>query len=282
MSTRPAVAYGATTSEPPSGSPSKPVERRGVADEAVLVARQRSGEHLGAEVARPVAVEQDPHLRRRSRVAQRRERHPHLQHPAVAGDAAGGVPVEVGRVVLAARVGVDGVVLHAARVGEEHHRRLPVVVGVEDDAAVIGVGRHVVVVADRRADASRQRVGEAEGGVEEVVVVGEPGDVRHRRRPVVPGVGLQPVVDAQRALPAGVGEVAVDVDGAGGAMDLECRPAGDGGGAAGRHDGGGESGGPGEDRRGEDGRGVGAAVPGRHRAPIRSGAAREFAWRRSV
>ena len=188
-------------------------QRPGVADEAVGVARQARGEHLVAEVARPVAVEQDAPLRRIGvGIAQRGERNADLEHPAGGGDLRRAVPEVVGRVVLAGGVVGQRVVLDAARVGEEHLRRVAVVLRVDDDAAVVGVGAHVVAVAQRRADRLRVGLVEPEGGVEEVVVVGEPGDARHLGRNVVAGVGLQPVGDRLRRLPDRIGEVAVDDD----------------------------------------------------------------------
>ncbi len=214
--------------------PGETDQRAGVADEAVGVARQARGEHLVAEVARPVAVEQDPPLRRIGvGVAQRRERDADLQHPAGGGDLRRAVPEVVGGVVLARGVVGERVVLDAAGVGEEHLRRMPVVLRVDDHPAVVGVGAHVVAVAQRRADRLRIGLVELEGSVEELVVVGEPGDAPHFRRNVVAGVGLQPVGDRLRRLPDRIGEVAIDHHRRRRARDVDLRPHG-GEGAAGR------------------------------------------------
>src|SRR6185369_17755865 len=105
------------------------------------------------EVARVVAVEHDaPGLRVRVRVAQGRERDADLQRPAFGRDAAGRVPVEVGRGVFTGGIVGDRVVLDAVGVGQEEDRRLARVARVEDDAAVIRVAGDVVAVAQRRAD----------------------------------------------------------------------------------------------------------------------------------
>ena len=184
-----------------------------VADEAVAAARHLAVEHLIAEVARAVAVEQDaPGLDVGRVVAQRGEGDADLQRPAGRRDPRRRVPVEVGRVVLAAGVVADGVVLDAARIGEEHERGLAVVAGVEDDAAVVGVARHLVVVAEGGADALRIGVREVEGGVEEVVVVGEPGDRLHLRLDVVAGVRLVEGVHPRRAAPPRIAQPAVHLD----------------------------------------------------------------------
>ncbi len=200
-------------------------ERPRVADEAARVARQARGEHLVAEVARPVAVEQDPPLRRiRIGVAQGGEGDADLEHPAGGGDPRRAVPEVVGRVVLARGVVRERVVLDAAGVGEKELRRVAVVLRVDDDAAVVGVRAHVVAVAERRADRLRIGLVELEGGVEEVVVVGEPGDAPHLGRDVVAGIGLQPVGDRLGRLPRRVGEIAVDDDRRRGAGDADLRP----------------------------------------------------------
>jgi hypothetical protein len=79
------------------------------------------------------------------------------------------------------------------------------------------------VVAVGRLDRLRVGVLELEGGVEELVVVGEPGDVLHLRLEVVAGAGFEPGVDPLDALPSGVGEVAVDGDRRADALDAQRR-----------------------------------------------------------
>ena len=184
-----------------------------VADEAARAARQLAVEHLIAEVARPVAVEQDPpRLHRRRGEAQRREGNADLERPAGGGDPRRRVPVEVRRGVLAAGVVGDRVVLDAARIGEELERRLAVVAGVEGHPAVVGGARQVVVVAERRADALRIGVREVERDIEEVVVVGQPGDRLHLRLDAVAGVRLVEGLDPRRPLPPRIAQPAVDLD----------------------------------------------------------------------
>jgi hypothetical protein len=55
------------------------------------------------------------------------------------------------------------------------------------------------------------------------IFVGEVADVPHLGRRVVAGIDLEPRVDADGVLPSLVGEVAVDLDGTGGAVDGEGR-----------------------------------------------------------
>ena len=123
--------------------------------------------------------------------------------PAVLGDPARRVPVEVGRRVLApGGVVLDGVVLDAAGVGQEQDAGAAVVAGVEDDAAVVDALGDVVPVGVRGADPRRVGVEELEAGVEVAVVVGEVPDVRDLGRHVVARLGLVPGVDAGRPAPA--------------------------------------------------------------------------------
>jgi hypothetical protein len=154
-----------------------------VTDEAAAVARLLGGEHLIAAIARPVAVEHDPPgLRVSARVAQRRERNANLERPTAAVDLAGRIPEPIGSVVLAAvGIGVHRVVLDAARIGEEQDRRLAVVLGVEHEPAVIRRAFDVVAIGIGSADGGRIGVGEIECGVEILVVVGEPRDIRDLR-----------------------------------------------------------------------------------------------------
>src|SRR5581483_1764882 len=94
----------------------------------------------------------------------------------------------------------------------------------EDAAEVHAVAVDGVVVAQRRADRGRVRVVELEPDVQEAVVVREIGDALHRRLGVVARVHLEPGGDRRGAAPPLVREVAVDVNGAGGARDPERRP----------------------------------------------------------
>jgi hypothetical protein len=181
------------------------------------------------------------------------------------GDAAGAVPEEVGRVVLARGVAGDGVVLDAARVGEEHLCGLAVVLGIDDHPAVVGVAGHEVVIAERCLDGLDVGVLEVEGGVEELVVVGEPGDVFHLGLEVVAGVGFVPGGDLGRFLPARVGEVAVHLDRLVDAIDAQGGGRrGEGGGRAlgGGSAGGGEQG----DREGRPGDGASVQHGWSHRS----------------
>jgi hypothetical protein len=93
----------------------------------------------------------------------------------------------------------------------------PVVARIEDDAAVVGKRRHVVAVAERRADGARIRIVELEARINEPVVVREIADVLHLRLGVVTRVDLVPFLDARRAAPPFVGKIAVDRDAPGGA-----------------------------------------------------------------
>ena len=134
------------------------------------------------------------------------------------------LPEKIGRAVfVAAGVVAHRVVLDAARVRQKEDGGLPVVARVEDDAGVVGGAGDVVAIGERRADLLRIRILEMEGRVEEMVVVRHPGHVLHLRLGVVGGVGLVPLVDAQRVFPGRVGEIAVDRDRTGGALDVERR-----------------------------------------------------------
>jgi hypothetical protein len=187
------------------------------ADEAASAARKAGAEDLVAELTGIVPVEHDPpRLDVASGVTQRREGDADLERPALGGDLALGLPEEVGGAVLVVRgVVLDGVVLDAARVGEEEDPGAAVVAGVEDDAPVVRGRRHVVPVVHRRADRSGIGILEAEARVQAPVVVGEVADALHLRRDVVAGVRLVPRVDGGDAAPPFVVEVAVHDDAAG-------------------------------------------------------------------
>ena len=110
------LTYGAATKCPPAGRCSRPIRRFAWQTKQLLSARQPRREELIAGLARVVAEQHDaPRLRIDVLVAERRERDPHLERPAVLGDFRRGVPEEVRRRVLAGRVVGDGVVLHVAR-----------------------------------------------------------------------------------------------------------------------------------------------------------------------
>jgi hypothetical protein len=197
-------------------------ERTAIADETVRPARQPVREHLIAPVARPVAVQHDSPLRRIAvLVAERRERDPHLEYPAVLRDLRGRVPEVVGRVVLAGRIVRSGVVLDAARVREKQNRSAAIVARVEDDAGVIvGVATDVVAVVVRRTDVFRI-VEHLERGIEKAAVVCEIPDALDLRLTVVADIRLVPLVETDRVLPPRVRQVAVDRDRPFGASDVD-------------------------------------------------------------
>src|SRR4030081_2815731 len=109
-----------------------------MADETASSPRELRGEELIPERPRVIAVKHDrPGLRVALRVAERGERHAHLEDPAVLRDLRRGVPVEVGGAVLSAEVVADGVVLDPPRVGEEKNPRSAIFAGFDDDPAII-------------------------------------------------------------------------------------------------------------------------------------------------
>jgi hypothetical protein len=104
---------------------------------------------------------------------------------------------------------------------------------VDDHAAVVGVARHAVAVAERRADLVGMRIVELEPRVQVAVVVRQVADVVDLGLGVVARVGLVPPVDPGGTLPALVRQVAVDRDGTRPAADSDlvarqCRLGGDG------------------------------------------------------
>src|SRR6266849_4353294 len=181
-------------------------------------ARQLRGEELIAELARVVAIEENPPgLRIAGLVAQRGERNPDLERPAVIVDFRRRFPEEIGRRILSRRIVADRVVLDVVRRDDEERGRAAGVAGVDEDAAiVVEAVADIVAIGVRRADAAGRGIVELEAGVEKPVVVGQVADVADRRLGVVAGIGLIPTIDSRGAAPALVAEVAVDRDAAGG------------------------------------------------------------------
>jgi hypothetical protein len=195
-----------------------------IADETTHVARQPGGEELVVAVTRIVAVEEDaPLWLGFVRIAQRREGDPDLEIPSGGGDLAGRLPVVVGRAVLPRGVVGHRVVGEAVGVGEEQDGGLAVVATVDEDAAVVGRTRELIVIGERRADQLGVRIVEPKTGVEVVLVIGEIADVPDLRLDVVVDIGLEPRGDRVDARPAGIGQVAVDGDWSGRPPDGQGR-----------------------------------------------------------
>ncbi len=115
--------------------------------------------------------------------------------------------------------------MNVARRHDEERGGAAGVAGIDDDAAVVVEPvAEVVAVGERRPHLTRLRVLELERGVEEPIVEGQVADVLDLGLDVVAGLGLVPPVDTGRALPAGIGQVAVDGNRASGALDTDRDP----------------------------------------------------------
>jgi hypothetical protein len=79
------------------------------------------------------------------------------------------------------------------------------------------------MIAELRPHVIGIRVEAADRGVEEAIVIRDVADRLHLRLEVVAGIRLVPLVERERALPAGVAEVTVDGDRTSGAMDGQRR-----------------------------------------------------------
>ncbi len=195
-----------------------------IADEAIDVARQPGREEFVSPISWIVSIEEDPPSRLELvGVAKRGERDANLERPAGGSDSSGRVPIEIGRVVLVRDVAGQGVVLHATRIGEKHLGRLAVVAAVHDHSPIVGRGRHVIMIRERRADELGLRIVEAKPCVEVPVVVREVRNVAYLRFDVVPDVRLEPGGDSFDALPPRIRELAVQVDRAGRAANGQGR-----------------------------------------------------------
>ena len=193
-----------------------------MADQAVVAARDFRRHQLIAVLPRVVAKQDDaPGLRVEVPVPQGGERNPHLHDPAALGDPRRRIPEEIRRGVLSGRVVRDRVVLHVARVDEELERGAAGVQRVDEEPAEVhAVAVDRVVVAERGAKSRRTRIVELERCIEEAFVVGQVAGALHRRHAVVAGLDLVPRVDPGRRPPRLVGQIAVDVNGAGRPRDV--------------------------------------------------------------
>ncbi len=201
------------------------LDRRRVAEKAARAARNAHAVELIVAIARERAVEREgPVLRILLGIAQRRQGDRHLGVPGGGADPSGGLPEVVRPEVLRERpLEEDGVRLDAGRPDPEVDRRVVLVLDVEEDPDVVLIVVDAVAVDVRSPELRDVRVGALERDVEELVVVPDPGHGLDRRRRVVAGIDLVGERHHGGLAPAGIREVAVDLDRGGDPRHLDLR-----------------------------------------------------------
>ena len=148
-------------------------------------------------------------------ITKRRERDAVLGAPSAGINFRRRVVEKVGRkIFVAVPIVKNGVALNAARIHAQLHRSALVVARVDKDSDVVVRADDVVPLDIGRANLARIGVFAAHADVEIVIVIGEIDDRLHFRLNVVAGLRLVELVDRCCVFPTGIGQVAIDANGA--------------------------------------------------------------------